>query len=86
LYEQALAERRRAVELSGNAPLFLAELGGTYAAAGKRDEALQILEQLKELSKSRYVMAYWFAADPQRLTGKGRPSIGWGKHFKSDRP
>ncbi len=61
LYTQAVDERRLAVELSGNAPLFLAELGGTYAAAGKRNEALQILEQLKELSKTRYVMAYWFA-------------------------
>jgi TolB-like protein/Tfp pilus assembly protein PilF len=61
LHEQAIAERRWAVEASGGASLFLAELGDSYAAAGNRSEALRILDQLQELSKTSYVMAYWMA-------------------------
>jgi TolB-like protein/Tfp pilus assembly protein PilF len=61
LHEQAIAERRWAVEASGGASLFLAKLGDSYAAAGNRSEALRILDQLQELSKTSYVMAYWMA-------------------------
>jgi tetratricopeptide (TPR) repeat protein len=61
MYEQAICERKRAVELSSGAPLYIAELGASYAAAGQRDKALQILEQLHELSKHHYVMAYCMA-------------------------
>ena len=59
--EEAIGERLRGVELSGGAPLFVAGLGDSYAAAGKRDEALRIIEELHQLSKHRYVMAYWMA-------------------------
>jgi len=59
--EEAIGERLRDVELSGGAPLFVAGLGDSYAAAGKRDEALRIIEELHQLSKHRYVMAYWMA-------------------------
>jgi tetratricopeptide (TPR) repeat protein len=31
MYEQAIDERQRAAELSGRVPVFIAELGGTYA-------------------------------------------------------
>ena len=43
----------------GGAPVFIAGLGGTYAAAGCKPEALRIMQQLQELSKSHYVMSYW---------------------------
>ena len=59
MHDQAICERKRVVELSSGAPLFVAELASSYAVAGQRDEALQILEQLHELSKHSYVMAYW---------------------------
>jgi TolB-like protein/Tfp pilus assembly protein PilF len=61
MHAEALAERRWAVEASGGAPLFLAELGDSYAAAGNRNEALRMLDRLRELSKTSYVMAYWIA-------------------------
>src|SRR5262249_38776192 len=60
-YEQAIRDRQRAVELSGSAPVFLGELGGTYAAAGREDEARKILTELLTLSGDRYVMPYWIA-------------------------
>ena len=61
MYAEAIRERQRAVDLSGGAPVFIAGLGGTYAAAGYKPEVLRIMRQLQELSKSQYVMSYWIA-------------------------
>jgi TolB-like protein/Tfp pilus assembly protein PilF len=61
MHAEAIAERQWAVEASGRAPFFLAELGDSHAAAGNRAEACRILEELQELSRSKYVMAYWMA-------------------------
>jgi len=36
-------------------------LGHGLASAGRRAEALQILENLKERARSRYVPSYWIA-------------------------
>jgi len=58
MYEEAIAEFQRAVDLSGSSPTYVAELGQTYAVAGKRDEALKILDELKERSKRRYISPY----------------------------
>jgi TolB-like protein/Tfp pilus assembly protein PilF len=76
LHEQAIAERRWAVEASGGAPLFLAELGDSHAAAGNRSEALRILDQLQELSKTSYVMAYWMALIHANL-GERDQALHW---------
>jgi tetratricopeptide (TPR) repeat protein len=61
MHAEAIADRQWAVEASGRAPFFLAELGDSHAAAGNRAEACRILEELQEFSKTRYVMAYWIA-------------------------
>jgi TolB-like protein/Tfp pilus assembly protein PilF len=61
LHEEAIAERQWAVEASGGAPLFIAELGDSYAAAGNRRDALDSLDRLQKLSKTSYVMSYWIA-------------------------
>ena len=58
MYESAIAELQKAVQLSQSAPTFVAWLGEAYAAAGHRDEALKILERLQELAKQRYVTPY----------------------------
>ena len=68
MHEEAIRERKWAVEHSDGAPTFVAELAGSYASAGKRDEATRILEQLKEISKRRYVPAYWLALVYAALT------------------
>ena len=60
-YEDAIVERKRGIELSGGHPLFIAGLGDSYAAAGKREDALRVTQELEQLSKHRYVMAYWIA-------------------------
>jgi len=58
MHERAIAAARRAVELSSSAPTFIGFLGAAYAAAGRRDEAQNILQQLRELSKRQYVAPY----------------------------
>jgi hypothetical protein len=58
-FEEAITERKHDIELSGGAPLFVAGLGDSYAAAGNRTQAQHVLEELQQLSKHRYVMAYW---------------------------
>jgi TolB-like protein/Tfp pilus assembly protein PilF len=50
---EAIAEYRKAQELNDD-PQVLALLGHAYAISGKRDEALKILDQLRESSKQRY--------------------------------
>jgi hypothetical protein len=61
LHEQAIDERRWAVEHSGGASVFLAELAASCAAAGNRDESIRILAQLDGVSKTQYVPAYYCA-------------------------
>ena len=50
MFENAIALLEKAVMLSDGAPVHLSALGHTYALAGKRDEALKILEQLQDPS------------------------------------
>ena len=59
-FQDAIAEYQKARELNDD-PFVLALLGNVYAASGRRDEALRILDQLKQLSKQRFVYAYGIA-------------------------
>lgn len=61
MFTEAIGELETAVKLSGESTLALAMLGHGLASAGRRAEALQILENLKERSKSKYVPSYWIA-------------------------
>ncbi|HSY12646.1 MAG TPA: tetratricopeptide repeat protein, partial [Verrucomicrobiae bacterium] len=60
-YEQAITEGEKGVKLSGGSPLMRAALANTLGAAGRTKEALQILDELTELAKQRYVAPYYFA-------------------------
>ena len=57
--QEALAEYQKARQLTDD-PRTLALLGHGLAVSGKRDEALRMLDQLKEMAKQRYVPAYSF--------------------------
>jgi serine/threonine protein kinase/tetratricopeptide (TPR) repeat protein len=59
LLPEAIAAYKQARQLN-NDPRVLALIGHAYAAQGKRDEALRILAQLKEMSNQSYVPAYNF--------------------------
>jgi eukaryotic-like serine/threonine-protein kinase len=60
-YELAITEGDKGVTLSGGSPLMRAALAHTLAMAGRTREAIQILDDLKELAEKRYVAPYFFA-------------------------
>ena len=61
LYEEALLELRNAASLSGDSPLYLAQVAVAEASAGRRTEALGIVAQLQTISGRRYVSPYGLA-------------------------
>jgi len=56
----AIAEYKRAIELNDD-PSTLAFLAHAYASIGRHEEARQLLAQLTEKAKTRYVQPYAFA-------------------------
>jgi hypothetical protein len=52
---EAIAELEKAVILSGTGTLSRGLLAHAYALAGETSKALSVLDELKELSKKRYV-------------------------------
>jgi TolB-like protein/Tfp pilus assembly protein PilF len=58
MYEKAISEQEKAIILSARNPFVLSSLGHTYALAGKRSEAMMILDELIQISKQRYVAPF----------------------------
>jgi tetratricopeptide (TPR) repeat protein len=56
-YSSAVAAFENAVELSRRHPTYLAELGHGLAVAGRRADALNVLDELRDMSSRRYVGA-----------------------------
>src|SRR5208282_4398508 len=54
MYDPAIAELQKAVQLSEGSPTCLANLARAYAASGKRSEALKLLGELKKGSTPGY--------------------------------
>jgi DNA-binding winged helix-turn-helix (wHTH) protein/TolB-like protein/Tfp pilus assembly protein PilF len=79
LYDEAVSELNKARALSGNNPWMVSALGHTLALNGKRNEALRVLEELRQLSKSRYVTPYDYAVIYQGLGEPARVSEYLGK-------
>jgi len=55
MYEESVVELQKANILPEINTIRFAGLGRAYARAGRKKEAIRILEQLKALSKQRYV-------------------------------
>ncbi len=60
MYEEAVSEFQKVINLASNKS-GEAGLGYTYAVMGKREDALKIIEQYKEASKTSYVPALYIA-------------------------
>ena len=60
-YEPAIAEGEKGVKLSDGSPLMRAALAHTLGAAGRTEQARQILDDLTKLAKQKYVAPYFFA-------------------------
>jgi Flp pilus assembly protein TadD len=54
MYDEAVAELKTAVQLSGGSPAFIANLARAYVASGKRNEAVKLLGDLKKRSNPGY--------------------------------
>ena len=59
-FPEAVVEIQRARQLDNN-PLIIGKLGRAYARAGKRAEAQQSIDELKQLSKQRFVSSAFIA-------------------------
>jgi serine/threonine-protein kinase len=59
-FSEAVAAGEKAVALSGGSPIMRAALAQTLAVAGQQAQASQILQELLELSKQKYVSPYFF--------------------------
>jgi TolB-like protein/DNA-binding winged helix-turn-helix (wHTH) protein/Flp pilus assembly protein TadD len=70
LHEQGLAELQTAASLSGNSPLYLAQVAVADALAGRKPEALQIIAELESISSNRYVSPYGLAQIHAALNDK----------------
>lgn len=82
-FDEAIKEYQKARALNDD-PFVLGLLGHAYASSGKKTEALKILDQLRELSKQRYVNAYSFAAVNVGL-GNKEEALHWLEQSYQDR-
>jgi TolB-like protein/Tfp pilus assembly protein PilF len=81
--EEALSEYQKARALNDD-PFVLGLLGRAYASSGNKPEALKILEQLKEVSRQRYVSAYSFVVVYLGL-GDKEEALRWLEQAYQDR-
>ena len=59
-YADAIDEIEKAITLSGQSPMYLGSLSLAFSLAGKKGEARQVLEQLKQLEKNEFVCSISF--------------------------
>jgi serine/threonine-protein kinase len=76
LPEQGLAELEKAVALAPDSTMFLAQLGQFLAQVGKTEQAREILRQLQQLSRERYVSPYHMAYVHAGL-GEDEQAMDW---------
>jgi serine/threonine protein kinase/tetratricopeptide (TPR) repeat protein len=60
-HDESVAAAQKALEYAGESQLYLAWLGGAYAAAGRVAEAHEVLRRLGEMIAHRYVSPYHLA-------------------------
>lgn len=84
MFTEAISELETGVRLSGEGTLALGMLGHGLASAGKKEEAEQVLQKLKERSKDRYVPSYWVAVVYNGFKDRGRV-LAWLKKAFDER-
>ena len=72
LHVQAISELQSATTLSGDSPIYLAQVGVAYAADSKNAEALHVIDQLQKVARQRYVSSYGMAQIYAALGDKQR--------------
>jgi len=77
MYAEAIEEFQRAAALSDNSPSPVAALACAYGTGGKPVEARQQLARLEQMSRHRYVPAFYFATIHLALGNTGK-MFEWG--------
>jgi tetratricopeptide (TPR) repeat protein len=81
--KDASVEYQRAKQLTDD-PYLLAHIAHVEAAQGRREEALKIIEQMKQLATQRYVPAYAFAVAYIGV-GQKEEALNWLERSDEDR-
>jgi len=84
MYEQAVVELQKAVQLSSQSPTCLANLARAYALSGKRDAAVELLDDLKTSATPGYSHASEIAAIYVSL-GDTNQAMNWLEKGYSER-
>ena len=82
--DEAVAAFRKAINLSGATPTFLAYLGHALGRAGKTREARQMLAQLDSLRRRQYVSSYFFALVHLGI-GDSETTLAWMEKARDER-
>jgi len=61
LHAEAISELQSATSLSGDSPIYMAQVGVAYAAARRNTEALGVIDQLQKVARKSYVSSYGLA-------------------------
>lgn len=62
MYDEAIAEGEKVLDLGMRADAVIGGLGAWYGVAGKKDKALELLSELEARSNEGYVSSFWIAA------------------------
>lgn len=76
LHSEVVSQLKAAAALSGDSPLYTAQLGVALAAAGQNREAIRIARELKATSSRRYVSPYGLAQIYAAL-GRDEDAFKW---------
>lgn len=74
-YDAAIRELKKGVSLGGHQTV-LADLGSAYGLAGRRDQAVGVLDELLEMRRDAYVSAICIARVYSRI-GENEKAIEW---------
>jgi len=83
-YEEGIKQLRQAATLSGDSPIYTAQVGVALAAAGRRHEALQIAASLQAAARQRYVSPYGLA-QIYAVVERGEDTFMWLQAAYDDR-
>jgi tetratricopeptide (TPR) repeat protein len=84
MFEEAIAEFQKGSTLSGGDPRMLGALGHAYAVSSRKNQALNELADMKQLSKQRYVAPFEIAVIYMGL-GEKEQTFEWLEKAYQDR-
>ena len=84
LHREAIAELKKARELSGESPAMTMQLGYAYAMAKKATEARKMMEALASLARRRYVPSFYWVAIYTGL-GERENALEWLRKAREER-